>query len=169
MSRVVFEANKSKLRQRVVMGLSLGALMGILLVISMGLSIFSILVLLVCVYFMWRALWRLRGQLKDGELIVLAPEGLFDRSYGLGLIPWDNIRAARLHRVDRLLSYEVVELVLNDLEVFFNTDNPDRKQIKRGLKNGLTGIWLNTWQLNASAEEVLDAIRDHINLYSEDS
>lgn len=169
MSEVVFEANTSKLKKRIAVSLVLGGMFVSFILIYQGLTLPSILALLVGVLIWSRMLWRFSQQLRNRELIILNRKGLTDRSYGLGFIPWSNIQSARLHEVDRIIQkYQMIELVLKDNEDFFSASTADRKKIRRGIKDGITGIWLNTWQVSSSAEEVLDTIRDHIELYSEE-
>ena len=169
MSEVVFEVNTSKLKKRIVVSSVLGGLAVIFVLTYLGLTVSSILALFVGVLVWGRIIWRFSQQLRNRELIILNRKGLFDRSYGLGFIPWSNIRAARFHELDRMTQkYQMIELVLKDDEEFFNASTADRRKIRMGMKDGITGIRLNTWQVNSSAEEILDAIRKHIELYSDE-
>ena len=169
MSEVVFEVNTSKLKKRIVVSSVLGGLAVIFLLTYLGLTVSSILALFVGVLVWGRIIWRFSQQLRNRELIILNRKSLFDRSYGLGFIPWSNIRAARFHELDRMnQKYQMIELVLKDDEEFFKASTADRRKIRMGMKDGITGIRLNTWQVNSSAEEILDAIRKHIELYSDE-
>jgi len=104
--------------------------------------------------------WRLIGYLRHPDLVTLDARGITDQSYGLGFIPWSNVRAARLKEQRRLLrTYQVIELELIDEGAFFVEGGRDRELIRRGQSQGITGIWINTWQLTEPPEQVLQAIR----------
>ena len=169
MSNVVFEADKVRLKTRLLIGV-VGAVLVIALLLSFESSALVIPALIVFAVLGGRGLWRFVRQLRNSELVVLDEEGITDRSYGLGFVPWGNVRAARLHDLERMgKTYRVIELTLRDPEAFFEDKTVDRSLIRRGMSSGTTGVWVNTWQLKASADEVLDTIRDYISRYSEAS
>lgn len=90
------------------------------------------------------------------NLLVINNEGITDYSYGLGFIPWENIKSVKKETLRRLFPYNILELELFDEDEFFN-NNPSRlkRLIKKGRSSGRTGFWINTWKLNAPREEII--------------
>ena len=166
MSKIVFKADKSRLLNRLVFGIAGGAFLIWLYATGVD-KAFVIPSLILFAILAARGFWRLFQQYRNSELIILDENGITDSSYGLGFIPWGNIQAARIHEVNRFIqTFRVIELSLKDNKRFFDNKSYDRRLIEKGILNGSTGIWLNTWKLQSSDEDVLETIREYIYKYS---
>ena len=117
--------------------------------------------------FILRKTWAWIQQLRDGDLIVLDEEGITDHSYGLGFIPWSNIRGAELHQVQRkIFPYTVVELDLKNPESYFEeTDTLNSKFLEWGDRD-YGGFWLNAHHVESSPRELLQLVEEYNKKYS---
>jgi hypothetical protein len=120
----------------------------------------------VVVPFIGFRVWWLSRQLLAEGVLILDAGGLTDLSYGLGYIPWSNIRAARLLRRARKqhnplgMEWVLIELELRDEAAYFASASPMlRWGIQHGQPKGTAGFWINVRSIDAHPDDVLDAIR----------
>ncbi|MEM0963694.1 MAG: hypothetical protein AAGK21_14295 [Bacteroidota bacterium] len=113
---------------------------------------------------------RFLSQLVNDRVIILDERGITDRSYGLGFIPWSNVEGAELKTLlTKVPPVSVVELDLVDPEAYLSSAKGlDGRLIRRGYESGSAGFWLNTFQLEATPEEVFRMVLLFIDKYSPD-
>ena len=116
----------------------------------------------------YRVWWLARQLLAEGVL-VLDAGGLTDLSYGLGYVPWSNIRAARLLRRARKqrnplgMEWLLIELELRDEDAFYDSASPLMSwAIQHGKPKGTAGFWINVRTIDADPDDVLEAIRERL-------
>jgi|GEM_PF-2900446 len=158
MNEIVYHSVKKPINNRLVLFGS-GIFLVLILYIVAGMPlVWTPAVIVFCILVGMKA-WRLHGYKQNEPLVIVNDSGITDYSYGLGFVPWDNIRAIRLFDLQRLhRKYKTIELLLHDEDQFFQEETRDRKLIKKGMSSGITGIWINTWQLNSSPEEIVETL-----------
>jgi hypothetical protein len=114
-----------------------------------------------------RKTWVFANQLSEGSLIILDEEGITDRSYGLGFVPWSNIQGAELQQIPKkIVPQTVVALDLKDPDAYFeNSDSFNSAFLKWGDRR-FGGFWLNTSHVDCSSGELLELVRSYIEKYS---
>ena len=102
------------------------------------------------------------------SLITMNGDGIYDRTYGLGFIPWSNIKSAKIYDHNRTIlginqSFEMIELELLDEELYLNSDsNFTKKLLKFGRDNSHAGYWINTTHLNIPRHKLLSEIQSFL-------
>ena len=120
-------------------------------------------------FFGGRKVLRIFKQLlHSNEVIVLDEKGLTDRSYGLGFIPWSNIKNVQPKNHTRSVlgvnqSFQLLEIELYDEASYFNNNSSLNKTLIKFGQNQHSGLWLNTENLTVSSDEVLKKITQFIN------
>lgn len=172
MDRTVFTADRGQLIKAIA--LNIVVLFATFAILSFFLPSWSLIPAIIIVGgFTLRKVLRFVDQLRNDEIIVLDESGLMDQSYGLGFIPWSNVKDASLREITWKASpFTVVELEVFDEDAYFaESDSLDRKMIKRGKEmsigeNGsVGGLWLNTYQISSTESELLEAVQRYIRKY----
>ncbi len=103
------------------------------------------------------------------SLIIMNEDGIYDRTYGLGFIPWANIKSAKIYDYDRNIlgidqSFAMIELELIDEGEYLNSNvSISKKLLKFGRNSTHTGYWINTTNLNIQRHQLLSEIRSRLN------
>ena len=115
---------------------------------------------IVSLYLLYPQLTKYVRLLFTGQALILGDEGLFDRTFPLGFVPWPRIRGARLTESK---NHKIVELELRDEEAF-KEEFIQRTWLyrpirQRNFESGRVGFWIDTHWIDAPPGQVLQAIR----------
>ena len=114
-------------------------------------------------YILYPHLSKFVKLLFTGKALVLGEEGLFDRTFPLGFVPWSEIKGASL---EESKNHKMVILQLRDEEAFKEKFvrrtwlyRPIRR---RNLETDQVGFWIDTHWIDESPGHILEAIRSRI-------
>lgn len=114
-------------------------------------------------YILYPHLSKLMKLVFTGRALILGEEGLFDRTFPLGFIPWSEIQGASLTESK---NHKIVELKLRDEETlreeFIQRTWLYRPIRRRNFENGRIGFWIDTHWIDDSPGHVLQAIRSRV-------
>lgn len=115
------------------------------------------------VYFMYPHLSKFVRLIFTRRALILGEEGLFDRTFALGFIPWSEIEGAKLTESQ---SHKIVELKLCDEETFrkefLQRTWMYRYPQRKSFESGEVGFWIDTHWIDDSPDHVLQAIRSRV-------
>lgn len=114
-------------------------------------------------YILYPHLSKFVRLLFTGQALVLEEEGLLDRTFPLGFVPWSEIQEASLTNSK---NHKIVELELRNEETFkeefIHRTWLYRPIRRRNFENGRRGFWIDTHWIDESPGHVLEAIRSRL-------
>lgn len=189
MDETVVRTDKTAALRSIVINLAVSGGVGAYLYFNVPFWLFLVVfgyISAVCLY----KVVRLGNQVVDDRLIVLDSEGITDRSYGLGFIPWTQVRGAQVQttRYNILGQGKVVELDLRDPEALHDSDSTTERELVQfgrrkvndnvflnplklifsGAKLDVVEFWLTTYQADRTADKILSLVERGIEMHEKE-